>query len=113
MTFTDTRARIAAALSTVPGVTGYAFRPNVITAGDAWVLLSVAERGPGTAWSATWRCVVILGGDEQAAQTLLDAVLPTLVDELDPVAYVDQAAPVAVATNAGDMYGVELQVRSE
>jgi len=112
-TFTDTRAALAVALTDVAGVTGYELRPSVLKAGDAWPLLGTADRGPGDAWSATWRVIVCLGGDEAFAQTLLDDVLPDLVDVLDPVAYVEQATPVTVATSAGELFAVEVRCRAE
>ncbi|HWD77947.1 MAG TPA: hypothetical protein VG497_03675, partial [Kribbella sp.] len=93
MTFMSTRAALKDALSAVPGITGYVHRPNLLAPGDAFALLTSADRGPGDAFSATWTVVVILGGDEYAAQEKLDLLLPDLVQAIDPIAYVDQATP--------------------
>ena len=114
MSFTDTRVELATALSTVTGLTGYEFKPAILHAGDAWALLGTADRGPGKAWSATWRVQVCGGGDERAAMQLHDDVLPELVDKLDPIAYVDQVTPIAFPTEGGPiLYGLELSCTSE
>lgn len=113
MTFTATRASLAAVLTTVPGITGYVHRPNLLKAGDAFAMLTSADRGPGDAFSATWSVVVILGGDEYAVQEKLDLLLPDLVQAIDPVAFVDQATPAIYKTEAGDMFGVDITARSE
>lgn len=113
MSFTDTRDELASILSTVPDVKGYKTRPSVVTPGAAWPLLDVAERGPGMAWSATWRIVVVLSGDELAAQAKLDDLLPLLVDALNPVAYTETARPIALTTSAGDLFAVEITARAE
>jgi hypothetical protein len=114
VSFTDTRAELATALSTVTGLTGYEFKPTVITAGDAWALLDTADRGPGLAWSATWKVLVCLGGDEVKAMQMTDDVLPELVLALNPIAYVDQARPVIIATEGGPiLFGLELTCTSE
>lgn len=113
MTFTDTRSRLATALSTVAGVSGYQYPPKTLKAGAAWPLLSTAERGPGTAFAGSWRVMVCLGGDERTATTKTDELLPLLTAALDPTAYVEQAIPVVIATNAGDMFALEITCRSE
>jgi hypothetical protein len=113
MTFTATRLALKDALTTVPGVTGYEHRPNVLKTGDAFALLESADRGPGQAFSATWRVVVILGGDEYPAQEKLDLLLPSLVEAIDPVAYVDQATPAIFQTSGGDLFAVHITARSE
>jgi hypothetical protein len=113
MSFTATRVALAAALSTVPGIVGYEHRPSLLKGGDAFALLEVAERGPGHMFSATWRVVVILGGDEYASQEKLDLLLPDLVQAIDPVAFVDSAAPALYKTEGGDLFAVDIQARSE
>jgi hypothetical protein len=92
--FAETRDSIAAALSTADGVTGYPVRPTTIKAGAAWPLLSTVDHGPGAAFSATWRVIVILPGDEVTAIDQTDALLPGLVEALSPVLFVDRAEPV-------------------
>lgn len=113
MTFTATRLALKDVLSTVPGVTGYEHRPNLLKAGDAFALLASANRGPGRAFEATWTVVVMLGGDEYAAQEKLDLLLPDLVQAIDPVAFVDQATPAIYKTEAGEMFAVDITARSE
>lgn len=113
MSVTDTRQRLATALSTVTGVNGYVFRPSTIKAGAAWPLLDSLERGPGEYFSGNWRVIVALGGDEKQAQKQLDNLLPLIVAALEPAAYVAQAIPAVIPTSGGDLYAVELSVRSE
>jgi hypothetical protein len=116
MSFTDTRAELVTALSAVTGVTGYESRPTVIKVGDAWPLLEAANRGPGRAWSATWRVVVIVGtlADERQAMEFTDTVLAELVDELNPVAYVgDQVPVVVIPTQGGDLIALEVPCTAE
>lgn len=113
MTFATTRAELAAQLSTVDGVTGYAKRPKIIKPGDGWPLLgSIGDRS-GSAWQATWRVIVILGNEEAAAIDKAEVLLPELLEALDPVAYVDGAAPFAVPTQGGDLFALEITARSE
>jgi hypothetical protein len=116
MTFMDTRAALATALSTVAGVTGYTHRPMTFKAGDAWPLFQQADRGPGQAWGATWKVYVILGsgGDEKATSDLSEDILPELVDELSPVAYVETPVPaIEFPTSAGALIALELTCVSE
>jgi hypothetical protein len=116
MTFMDTRTELATALSSVTGVTGYAHRPMVITAGDAWPLFQEANRGPGQAWGATWKVFVILGstGDEKSTSDLSEDILPELVDEVNPIAYVESPVPaVEYPTSAGTFIALALTCTSE
>lgn len=108
-----TRATIAAALTTVSGIKGYAWRPRAIKAGDAWPLLGEISRGPGRAWQVDWKVFVVLGNDEKAAADKADALIPDLCAALDSTAFVDSATPVTITTDAGDLYALELKARSE
>ena len=113
MSFETTRAELAAQLTTVDGVTGYAKRPKIIKPGDAWPLFGSANRGPGLAFEATWRIIVVLGNDEAAAIDKAEALLPELAEAIEPVAYVDGAQPFAVPTQGGDLFALEITARSE
>jgi hypothetical protein len=79
------------------------------------VLLDNLDRGPGNAFSGTWRVIVILGGEEKAAQSKLDSFLPLIVAAVESqnAGYVFAATPVAVQTSAGDVFAAEIFVRSE
>lgn len=111
--FAEGRDSIAAALSTVDGVTGYASRPTAIAPGAAWPLLAAVEHGPGAAFSATWRVLLVLAGDERTAAEQIDAILPDTVAALSPVLYVDRAEPVNLDTEAGPMLALQITGRSE
>ncbi len=112
-TFMDTREALAEAVSTVPGLTGFLFRPPVLVAGQAWPLFVSADRAAGDAFGGAWRVVVCLGGDELAASAKTDTVLPDLVQAVDPVAYVQQVIPGVLSTQAGEMHILELSCLSE
>ena len=113
MTFATTRAELAAQLTTVDGVTGYAKRPKILKPGDAWPLLgSVGDRS-GSAFMVTWRVIVVLGNDEAAAIDLAEALIPELFSAIDPVAYVDGCAPFAIPTQGGELFALEIMTRSE
>lgn len=108
-----TRAEFAAALSTVAGVTGYQYRPAAMRPGDAWPTLAVLERADGLAFEATWSVWVILPSDEKAASEQTDALVGPLVAALEPVAFVDRITPSLVKTSGGDLFALEITVRSE
>lgn len=110
---TGKRAELAAALSTVPGLRGHPYRPGTVQPGDAWSLLSSLERDEGLAFLVTWRVLVVLPGDERAASDRIDELVPLLVDALEPAAFVDTIEPVKIETGAGDMYALQVNVRSE
>lgn len=108
-----TRANIAAALTTVAGVTGYAKKPKVTRAGDAWPLINQLTRGPGATFQTEWRIAVTIGADEGSAIDRFDSLVPEITQALQAVAYVDLARPITIPTEAGDLYGVEIIARSE
>ena len=113
---TTTRQTIAAALSEVDGVQGYDERPTSPTAGDAWPLVRELTRGEGAAaavFQTTWSVAVVLGGDVGTATDQFDTLLPLLVDALQSLLFVDQARPLSIPTEAGQMYGLEIIGRSE
>lgn len=113
MTFATTRAELAAQLSTVEGVTGYAKRPKITKPGDAWPLLGSFGNRSGGAFEVTWRVIVILGNDESSAIDKAEALLPELAEAIDPVAYVDGGTPFAVPTQGGELFALEITARSE
>ncbi|GAA2817454.1 hypothetical protein [Kribbella solani] len=113
MSFVESRAAIAEALSTVEGVTGYPKRPTTWTPGDAIVLVEQIDHTLGVAWQVTWRIVLLLSGDEGVAIEQLDELLPLITDALQPLVYVDTATPEAVQTEGGDMTAVVILARSE
>lgn len=113
MSLVGDREAIAAALSAVAGVKGYAKRPKATKAGDGWPLLGPMERGPGLSFTATWRVLVQLPADEVAASEWIDSHHEDLVDALEPVGFVDRIEPVVFDTEAGEQLGLQLTIRSE
>lgn len=113
MSFDTSRADIAAALNAIEGVNGFEKRPKVLNPGDAYPLLETAERGPGLAFMAIWRILLILGRDEPSATDQTEALLPELAAALDPVAFVTAVTPVAIPTQGGDLFALEITARSD
>ena len=113
MSLVGDRQAIAAALQTVAGVKGYDKRPRAFKAGDAWPLLGPLDRGPGLAFTATWRVLVVLPQDEVKASEWLDSHTEDLVDALLPVGFVDTITPVELSTEAGPLLAAEITMRSE
>lgn len=113
MSLVGDRQAIADALSTAPGVKGYAYRPTSTKPGDGWPLLSSLDRAAGLAFTVTWRVLIILPGDEVAASEWIDAHHEQLVDALEPVGFVDTVAPVKLESGAGDQYALQMTMRGE
>lgn len=110
---TATRQSIADALDAVTGVNGYRFRPKALKAGDAFPVLVQAQREVANAWSATFDIYLILGGDEEAAMTKAESLLPDVVDSLSSVVFADQVRAVTVQTGAGDLFALLVQCRGD
>lgn len=108
------RADFAAGLSTVPGVTGHAYRPATPRAGDAWPLMGALERADGSAFAVTWTVRVQLPADERAASVWADGHTDAIYDAVQPVAYVER---IEVRSLPGDASGassvLEFTCRSE
>ena len=107
------RANIAAALSTVEGVKGYARRPKSPKAGDGWPLWRGSERADGFLFTQTFAVVIALSGDVVAADDFADAHGDELADALEPVLFVESFAPAVTATDAGDMNALMITGRVE
>lgn len=113
MSLVGDRAAIAAALTTAPDVTGYAYRPTTPRPGDAWPLLGALDRADGLAFYVTWRVLVFLPQDERAASEWIDAHQEALVDALEPVGYVDRIEPALVNASGTDQLALQITMRGE
>ena len=113
MSFTGKRQQVAAALSTVPDVHGYAYRPPSAAVGDAWPLLGPLDRQGGTAFLATWRIRVLLPQDEEQASVWMDEHWPALFYALEPHGFVQRGVPAMFAAAGGEMYGLEITMIAE
>lgn len=113
MSFSTTRTSLAAALSTVAGVTGYTKKPSVWSPGDALVLVERIDSVQGVAWQCTWRIVLMLPGDQGAAIEQFDDLFPEICEAVRHEVFVDSATPQEVATDNGPMTGVVILARSE
>lgn len=112
MSLTGYRAEIAAALSTVTGVTGYAYRPTTPKPGDAWPLLGPLDRTDGLIFEPSWRVLVLLPQDERAASEWIDGNYENLVDALLPVGFVDRIEPVSLDVGGSNQYALQISMRS-
>lgn len=113
MSLVGDRAAIAAALSGATGVTGYEYRPTTPRPGDAWPLLGAMERADGLSFYVTWRVLVLLPQNEQAASEWMDAHTEDLVDALEPLGFVDRLEPAVITANSADQYALQITMRSE
>lgn len=116
--FGTSRAELAAALTGTYGgfrVVGHTNRPGNLGSGDAWPLLAAVERGPGQAFEVTWHLIVVLGSDEVTAANQIDASLAPLMAAIEDsgVAFVDGATVPVVSTSGGDLFAIQINVRSE
>jgi hypothetical protein len=97
MNIVATRQALATALSSVDGITGYAYSPNAYKAGDAWGQWGGAtpiEKGPySTTLVTTFRVVLVLTADQEAADAFVSQRLDALVDALAPLLAIQGIEP--------------------
>jgi hypothetical protein len=115
MSNATTRAAVAAAMSTVPGVKGYAHRPATPRPGDAWPQWSGGTRDDQSiGFLETWRVLVVTDqGAAGDADAFLDAKGDAVLAALAPVLFVDSYTPATLATEAGDLYALMITGRTE
>lgn len=116
--FGTSRTEIAAAVTGSWGgvrVVGHAGRPSAIGAGDCWPVVDLIERGPGDAFEVSWNVIVVLSADEATAFTQIEALLPALIAQIEDSAtgFVTGAVPVSYPTSAGELFALQINVRSE
>lgn len=114
MSNADQRGAIAAALSTVDGIRGFASRPRAPKPGNAWPQWGGGTRDSGHAFLHTWRILVILDqGTDTLADTAADRWGQDICDALVPYVFVDAIAPATVPVDGTDLYALMLTGRSE
>ena len=97
MTIAETKTAIAAAMSSIDGITGYPHRPHVLNQGDAFVRWGGWERADGAAYVSTYSVTLILPqGSEEAADARAYAVADLIADALQPLLYVVSFTPTNV-----------------
>ncbi len=94
MSFLAARPLLAAALSEVPGVKGYAYRPRAARVGDAWPkwMGAVTHDAPG-AFTQAWQIIILLPADDAGQEDWISARMDALIDALSPVVWVEQVTP--------------------
>jgi hypothetical protein len=108
-----TREAIAAAVTAIDGLKGYAKRPTSLNTGDAWPQWGGAERSDGALFVNTWRVYVVLPSDETTADNWADEYGDLLADALEPVMFVDTIAPALLAAGEGDVLALMITGRAE
>lgn len=103
------REAIAAALTGVDKVTGYAYRPKSPKLGDAWPLIDTINRYQGLMFIPAWKVQMWLGQDERKADAFLELVAVPVARALQTadVLFVNTVQPVILPTEAGDVFGAE------
>lgn len=98
----DLRAAVAAVLSGVDGVAGFAKMPGSYRAGDGWPLWGGVERFDGAGpMVTTWRVLVALpANDEAAADEWISARLDPLIAALSRILFVSQVDPVNLTSGS-------------
>jgi hypothetical protein len=98
----DLRAAIAAVLSTVDGVNGFAKMPSAARTGDGWPWWGGAERFDGAGpMITTWRIMVLLpANDESAVDEWISARLDDLTAALSRIVFVLQVDPVNLTSGS-------------
>lgn len=110
------RNQLASALNAVPDVTGHAYRPDVLSEGDAWPILGRPglTRDAGTAFKVTWLVRVVMPQDERAATRWWDARWPYLFEALSPIGLVLAADPVLLDAAPGPgLFAFEITLQAE
>jgi hypothetical protein len=111
------RQEIAAALTTVSGITGYADPPSIMAPGGAWPLLvnlTTADHLPAGVFLAQWRIILITGGTPEDGLTFLDAQLVPVLAALAPHGWITTVTPVTIeTTSSGTLYGAEITLVRE
>jgi hypothetical protein len=97
MTLVGKRQELANALSGVPDVRGFPFRPTSPDVGDAWPIMGPLDRAAGTAFLVTWLVRVLVPQDEQDASTWFDEHWPHLFEALEVHGSVSRAVPVVLS----------------
>lgn len=107
MSNADTRAEIAAAVSTLDGLTGFAERPANPKAGDAWPQWRGAERAGGFAFLETWQVVIVMPSEEVKADEWADLYGYELAQILQPVLHVTGIQPATLPVSGqNDTYAL-------
>jgi hypothetical protein len=83
------RDDMAAALSTVDGVTCYPIRPRAPKQGDAWLKRGTSQHVAPGAWETAWQVVLLAPTDEAAQDNFIEDLRHDVADALAPYAFVD------------------------
>jgi hypothetical protein len=107
------REEIRSRLQPVPGITAYTSPPGAagVVPGAAWPKWGGLT--PDRLWTVRWRIRIVLGSDPDAADLLLDQLVPPAVQALSRFAVVEGVEPVLLETSAGDRLAVEITTWKE
>lgn len=109
------RDAIAALLSTVEGVTGFARRPSAIRAGNAWPQWRGAERADGLEYVQAWQIVLVLDqATTEDADAAADRWGDAIADAVEPQLFVSAIAPANLPAQGPEgLYALLFTGRSE
>lgn len=114
MSLTDARAEITAALATVADLTAFDERPDTIAPGSAWPFWRGYFRPEGGGLLLSrWEVQVCVGQSERDATDYVDAKAADLADALRPAGYVEGISTALFQTEAGELYGLTIQLSRE
>lgn len=116
MSLVGKRDEIAAVLSTVDGVKGYAKRPDAPRPGDAWPQWGGSERDENTpAFMETWQVLVHLPADYARADAWVDSHRDALWDAVESVGWILAFEPAELGQTGGGapINGLMITMRSE
>lgn len=113
MTNAEMRTAIAAAVSTIDGLTGYTKRPDSINVGDVWPRWRGTARGDDRMFVNTWVVVVALPGDEDTADDWVDLYGPALFTALQPLLYITAFDPAVLPMTGTDSLALQITGTTE
>lgn len=107
------REDLAAAASTVDGISCAPFYRQTTKPGDAMVRLARIEYPNVLGGMVTWQVVVLMPADFAAAEKFLDDKLPALVDALSAYMIVNSATPAQLQLENGTVPAVFIEGQRE
>lgn len=117
MSLAEARAAVAAALSTVSGLTVRTRPVATPKVGDGWVVVTRLAPAAFTACAATFTAVVILGADEAAAEGLLEtygvACIDAVTSRLQAADVSLEAQVLLAGTTSTPLYAIAVTLTLE
>lgn len=113
MSLSADRLELAQILSTINGVSGFPYRPKIMSSGNAWPMQGPMQRGPANDFDVEWRVIIILPTDEKKASDWFADHLEDITDALDQFAYVERIEPYPFQMEGSDVNAMLLTMNKE